>query len=71
MQYVGEIITDDLHPSVYESLLIPISVANSVGNKKKTSTVLQTNTRDKIFFSRGNITDGLNPSEFSTVITDG
>jgi len=33
--------------------------------------VLQTDTRAKKNFFRENITDGLNPSEFSTVITDG
>jgi hypothetical protein len=36
-----------------------------------TPTVLQTDTHAKKKFSIGNITDGINPFEFSTVITDG
>ena len=53
MKSVGEIITDGLtdgtRPSVYQSLLTPISVAKSVAKKKtptdETPTVLQTDTR--------------------------
>jgi hypothetical protein len=51
-------------------------VTNSVANKKTTHRrnidgLTDGYARAKIFFSRRNITDGLNPSEFSTVITDG
>jgi hypothetical protein len=80
MKSVGEIITDGLidgtRPSVYQSSVTPISVAKSVANKKTptdgTPTVLQTDTcAPKKQVSRGNITDGINPSAISTVITDG
>jgi len=52
MKSIGEIITDGIHPSVYQSSVTPISVAKSVANKKKhPPTVLQTDTRapKKIF----------------------
>ena len=80
MKSVGEIIidglTDGTRPSVYQSSVTPISVAKSVANKKNTH---RRNTdgltdgyaRAKKKVSRGNITDGINPSEISTVITDG
>jgi hypothetical protein len=80
MKSVGEIITDGLtdgpRPSVYQSSVTPISVAKSVANKKNTH---QRNTdgltdgyaRAKKKVSRGNITDGINPSAISMVITDG
>jgi hypothetical protein len=35
MKSIGEIITDGIHPSVYQSSVTPISVAKSVANKKK------------------------------------
>jgi hypothetical protein len=51
--------------------VIFLSVANSIRKKNHSPTVLQTDTRSKKIISRENITDGLNPSEFATVITDG
>jgi hypothetical protein len=80
MKSVGTIITDGLtngtRPSVYQSSVKPISVAKSVANKKKTyqrntDGLTDRYTRAKKKVSRGNITDGINPSAISTVITDG
>jgi len=80
MKSVGEIITDGLidetRSSVYQSLVTPISVAKSVANKKNT---YRRNTdgltdgyaRAKKKVSRGNITDGINPSAISMVSTNG
>jgi len=80
MKSVGEIIidglTDGTRPSVYQSSVTSISVAKSVANKKNTH---RRNTdgltdgyaRAKNKVSRGNITDGINPSVISTVSTDG
>ena len=72
MQFVGTILTDEIHQSEYRSSVIPCSVANSVGNKKnQTPMVLQTAKRAKFFFSRETFIDKIYPSVFSTVITDG
>jgi hypothetical protein len=81
MQSVGETntdgITDGTRPSVYQSSVNPISVANSVANKKKhpptehRRSYRRIGARQKKKVSRGNITDGINPSESLTVITDG
>jgi hypothetical protein len=66
-------ITDGTRPSVYQSSVNPISVTKSVANKKKTPTDGLTDgyARAKKKVSRGNIIDGINPSEILTVITDG
>jgi len=79
MKSVGEIITDGLtdgtRPSVYQSSVTPISVAKSVANKKthrqNTDGLTDGYACVKKKVSRGNITDGINPSAISTVITDG
>ena len=81
MKSVGEIITDGLtdgtRPSVYQSSVTPISVAKSVANKKKhpptkhRRSYRRIRARQKKKVSRGNITDGINPSAISTVSTDG
>jgi len=79
MKSVGTIITDGLidrtRPSVYQSSVKPIYVAKCVANKKNppegTPTVLQTDTRAPKKISHGNITNGINPSALSMVITDG
>jgi hypothetical protein len=80
MKSVGEIITDGLtdgtRSSVYQLSVTPIFVAKSVSNKKNTH---RRNTdgltdgyaRAKKKVSRGNITDGINPSAISTVCIDG
>jgi len=80
MKSVGEIITDGItdgtRPSVYQSSVTPLFVAKSVANKKKhpptehRRSYRRIRTRQKKV-SRGNITDGINPSASSTVITDG
>ena len=67
--------TDGSDPSVNQSSVNPIFVANSVTNKKnhsptETPTVIQTNTRAKKKFLAGTLpTD--NPSVLLRVITDG
>jgi hypothetical protein len=80
MNSVGNIITDGLtdgtRPSVYQSSVKPIFVAKSVANKKNThrrntDSLTDGYTRTKKKISRGNITDGINPSGISTVSTDG
>jgi hypothetical protein len=79
MKSVGEIITDGLtdgsRPSVYQSLVTPISVTKSVANKKNPPTEHRQSYRRirarKKKVSRRNITDGINPSAISTVIIDG
>jgi hypothetical protein len=80
MNSVGNIITDGLtdgtRPSVYQSSVKPIFVAKSVANKKKHSPTEHRQSYRRIHahqkkISRGNITDGINPSGISTVSTDG
>ena len=76
MKSVGEIITDGTRPSVYQSSVTPISVAKSVANKKKHLPTEHRQSYRRIHerqkkVSRGNITDGINPSAISTVSTDG
>ena len=63
--------TDGSDPSVKQSSVNPISVANSVANKKNhPPTVIQTDTRAKKKFLAGTLpTD--NPSVILRVITDG
>ena len=61
--------TDGLSPSVNQSSVNPISVANSVANKKnhpptETPTVIQTDRRAKKKIPRGNITDGQSVGKF-------
>jgi hypothetical protein len=73
MKSVGENntdgITDGTRPSVYQSSVNPISVTKSVANKKKNTHRRNTDgltdgyARAKKKVSRGNITDGINPSE--------
>jgi len=79
MKSVGEIITDGLTDgirlSVYQSSVTPIFIAKSVANKKNThwqntDGLTDGYARAKKKVSRGNITDGINPSAISTVITD-
>jgi len=76
MNSVGEIITDSLTDrirlSVFQSSVTPISVAKSVANKKNTHrrSYRRIRARQKKV-SCGNITDGINLSAISTVITDG
>jgi hypothetical protein len=80
MKSVGEIIpdglTDGTRPSIYQSSVTPISVAKSVANKKKHPPTKHRRSYRRIHarqkkVSYGNITDGINPSEISTVITYG
>ena len=76
MKSVGKIITDGPRLSVYQSSVTPISVAKSVANKKNTHRrnidgLIDGYARAKKKGSRLNITDGINPSAISTVITDG
>jgi len=72
---VGEIITDGTRPSVYQSSVTLISVTKFVANKKNPPTKHRQSYRwirarqKKV--SRRNITDGINPSEISTIITEG
>ena len=78
MKSVGENntdgITDGTRPSVYQSSVNPISVTKSVANKKKNTHRRNTDgltdgyARAKKKVSRGNITDGINPSEILTEI---
>jgi hypothetical protein len=67
--------TDGSRPSVKQSSVNPISVANSVANKKNhsptdTPTVIQTDTRAKKKFLAGTLPTA-NPSVLLRVITDG
>jgi hypothetical protein len=67
--------TDGSAPSVNQSSVNPISVANSVANKKnhpptETPTVIQTDTRAKKKFLAGTLPTA-NPSVLLRVITDG
>jgi len=75
MKSVGETntdgFTDGLYPSVNQSSVNPISVANSVANKKNhPPTVIQTDTRAKKKFLAGTLPTA-NPSVILRVITDG
>jgi hypothetical protein len=71
MNSVGEIFTDDLTDGTRPSV-IPLFVAKSVANKKTTHRRSYRRIRaPKKKISGGNITDGINPSAFSMVITDG
>jgi hypothetical protein len=79
MKSVGEIITDGLidetRPSVYQLSVTPISIAKSIANKKKHPPMEHRRSYRRICarqkkVSRGNITDEINPSAISTVITD-
>jgi hypothetical protein len=75
MKSVGENNTDRLtdgsDPSVKQSSVNPISVANSVANKKNhPPTVIQTDTRAKKKFLAGTLPTA-NPSVILRVITDG
>ena len=79
MKSVGENntdgVTDGSSPSVNQSSVNPISVANSVANKKnhpptETPTVIQTDTRAKKIFLAGTLPTA-NPSILLRVITDG
>ena len=79
MKSVGENntdgVTDGSSPSVNQSSVNPISVANSVANKKnhpptETPTVIQTDTRAKKIFLAGTLPTA-NPSVLLRVITDG
>ena len=72
---VGEIITDSLTDETRPSVT-PIFVANSVANKKNHPPTEHQRTyrwirAPKKKISRGKISDEINPSEFSTVITNG
>jgi hypothetical protein len=67
--------TDGIYPSVNQSSVNPISVANSVANKKnhpptETPTVIQTDTRANKKFLAGKLPTA-NPSVIVRVITDG
>jgi hypothetical protein len=63
--------TDGSDPSVNQSSVNPISVANSVANKKNhPPTVIQTDTRAKKKFLAGTLPTA-NPSVIVRVITDG
>jgi hypothetical protein len=63
--------TDESDPSVNQSSVNPISVANSVTNKKNhPPTVIQTDTRAKKKFLAGTLPTA-NPSVIVRVITDG
>jgi len=67
--------TDGARPSVNQSSVNPISVANSVANKKnhpptETPTAIQTDTRAKKKFLAGTFPTA-NPSVLLRVITDG
>ena len=79
MKSVGENntdgVTDGSSLSVNQSSVNPISVANSVANKKnhpptETPTVIQTDTRAKKIFLAGTLPMA-NPSVLLRVITDG
>ena len=75
MKSVGERNTDGIYPSVNQSSVNPISVANSVANKKnhpltETPTVIQTDTRANKKFLAGKLPTA-NPSVILRVITDG
>jgi hypothetical protein len=75
MKSVGENNTDGSAPLVNQSSVNPISVTNSVANKKnhpptETPTVIQTDTRAKKKFLAGTLPTA-NPSVILRVITDG